>query len=183
LKPSWFIALPVAVDPAADWFATLSAAAPRDLRRFHRADLHLTVAFLGACGQDAARAAWSVVRTMEPPDFDVTLGGLVPMGNRKKPSAIAVGLERGREAVAAYMTRWRGELLAAAGARPDGRRARPHITIGRPPRTIVPEGRAAIVDWARAYPPIGASVNLNRLALYTWSDDRSVRQFSAVETR
>jgi len=180
MKPNWFIALPVA---AGGWFAPLAAAAPRDLRRFHAGDLHLTVAFLGACGEHAARAAWALTQGMDPPDFDVTLGGLEPMGSRKKPSAIAVTLDRGRAPVAGYMTRWRGELLAAAGARPDTRPARPHITIGRPPRKLAPEGREAILDWARAQPPIGAAMRLGSLALYTWSDDRAVRQFAAVEVR
>jgi len=157
--------------------------APEALRRFHADDLHLTVAFLGACGEDGARAAWAAAEELPLPEFEATLGGLVPMGNRKKPSAIAVALEQGRGPVAEYMTRWRGELLAAAGARPDTRPAKPHITIGRPPRRAEPEERAAIVAWGKAYPKLDVRVRLDELALYTWSDDRTVRQFKAVQRR
>jgi 2'-5' RNA ligase len=178
--PNWFIALPVA---DAGWLRPLLDGAPDGLRRFHPADLHLTVAFLGGCGADAAEAAWEVAAGLPLPRFEVTLGGVEPMGRPKRPSAYSLVLAEGREAVAAYMGAHRGALLAAAGARPDTRPPLPHITVGRPPFKADAEARRALQAWADGAPPVGARLRLDRLALYTWSDDRKARQFRIVSER
>lgn len=177
MEPNWFIAIPV---DASGWFSSL-VTAPHRLSTFHPEELHLTVAFLGGCGAEAAGAAWARAVALPHPDVSATLGGLAPMGKPRRPSAIAATLDQGHEAASAYVAEHRGGLLAAASARPDTRPPLPHVTIGRPPRKLPADERAQIVAWARAQPPIGAPIRLSGLALYTWAEDRSVRQFTVVD--
>jgi 2'-5' RNA ligase len=82
--------------------------------------------------------------------------------------------------VVALISRLRGPMIAAAEARPDDRPPLPHITIARPPRAASPATRKQAVAWAESKPAVGAVVVLDRLVLYTWSDDRRQRQFRQV---
>ena len=171
-----------AADDADGWLARLQAEAPPDLRRFHAEDLHATVAFLGPCGEEAARAAFATA-TEEVTPIPVRLGRLVPMGPPRRPSALSLELEDGREEVAALITRWRPAMWRAASAREDDRPAKPHITVLRPPRRASPAERQRALDWAARQPPVNVAVTLDRLALYTWAEDRRRRQFQVVASR
>jgi hypothetical protein len=51
MQPNWFVGFPLKAGP---WFTGLVADVPSGIRVLHPQDLHLTVAFLGACGQDAS---------------------------------------------------------------------------------------------------------------------------------
>ena len=97
--------------------------------------------------------------------------------------ALSVVLDVGRDDAIALIAELRDPLIAAAEARPDGRPPAPHITVARPPRRATASQRRAAVAWAEAKPPIGASLTLDRLALYTWSDERQTRQFRRMEVR
>lgn len=181
VAPNWFIGLPVA---PGSWFAPVVRSAPSFLRLFHPEDVHITVAFLGACGEQRARQAWSEAeqqlhrRPAAP--LVATLGGLAPMGNPKRPSALSVVLEAGAEPVAELMGSLREAAWRAAGARPDPRPPLPHITVARPPRRASATQRRSAAEWARAHPPIGARITLDEVALLTWAHDRRVRQFRIV---
>ena len=175
VHPNWFIGLPV---PAEPWFSGLVT--PRDLRRFAPADLHLTVAFLGGCTPQQAHAAWACPTPGGP--FTVQLAGIAPMGNPRRPSALAVLLDDPAE-VAGHIGRWRQPMWRAAGARPDTRPPKPHCTVARPRRKATDAERAAAVRWARSVPPLGTRLHLDRIALYTWSDDRRASLFRIVDER
>src|SRR5687767_8051311 len=127
---NWFIGLPV---PPGSWFARVGEPPP-GVRRFHEADLHLTVAFLGAVGEDAAGAAWDALRWTLPA-IDVALGAVVPMGNPRRPSAYSALLLRGRVEVEAEMGASRDACIAAAACRGEERPPRAHLTVARPGRS------------------------------------------------
>jgi len=180
VRPNWFVAIEV---PPGRWFAPLVRNVPERVRVFHPDDLHITVAFLGACGPERARCAWDTVRLQDASALPVVLGDVVPMGNPRRPSALSVAVAEGGEPVADLIGRLRGPAFEAAEARPERRAPLPHITVARPARKAQPTERAAAIAWARSREPIGASVTLQSLALYTWAADRRERQFQVVEHR
>ncbi|MBW2455023.1 MAG: hypothetical protein JRI68_10955 [Deltaproteobacteria bacterium] len=180
MKPNWFVGLPVAADR---WLSRLVADAPQFLRVFHPADLHATVAFLGPCGAERAHQAWDQVGQRELQSFDVTLGGLKALGNPRSPSALSVVVQEGFERAAELIRSLRAPMIEAAGARPDPRAPLPHITVARIGRKASGHQRRDALAWVEAKAPVGAAVTMDRICLYTWAEDRRVRQFREVEQR
>ncbi|MFO0737518.1 MAG: hypothetical protein U0270_16620 [Labilithrix sp.] len=178
MRANWFIALPI--EPG-EWFARV-AAPPPGLRMFAPTDLHLTVAFLGGVSEEAARAAWAAAVWNDGPRA-VTLAEVAPMGAPRRYSALSLLLDHGRPEIEAEMTRSRGPAYAAAGTPPDARPAKAHVTIARPKRHATETERAAGLEWARAIELHGTPVRLEKIALYTWSDDRTSKLFRVVEDR
>ncbi|MGB0621166.1 MAG: 2'-5' RNA ligase family protein [Myxococcota bacterium] len=179
---NWFIALPV---PAEAWFAAL-APVPDVVRPFHPDDLHATVAFLGACGEARARRAFAALRTEAIPVRRVTLTEIVPMGPPRKWSALSAEVVDARDerpALADLLVGPRDRGLAAAEVRPEKRRMRPHVTVGRVTRKSGGAGRKAGLQWAQSVGRIGATVTVDRLALYTWAPRPATRHFTIVEAR
>lgn len=165
------------------WLAPLLASAPRGLRHVHPRDLHLTVAFFGGVGEEAALRAWALAEGVSHAPVSVRLSGLAPMGNPRRPTALSVVLDEGRDEAMALIGTLKDDMLAAAGARPDTRPIHPHITVARPPRKVSAEERKRAVTWAEGVAPIGVSVTLDRIALYTWSEDRREQKFRVVADR
>lgn len=181
MRPNWFVALPV---PAGSWFAErVAAQAPPWVRLFHPEDLHLTVAFLGAVDEAAARRAWALHPLWRGPPLRVGFGAVAGMGPPQRYSALSVLLGEGRDAVEAGMAACRDPMLAAAGAAPERHPILAHVTLARPRREARARERGAALAWALRLPLRGVSVELRELALYTWAEDRSARQFRAVERR
>ncbi len=180
MKPNWFVGLPVGADR---WLSRLVADAPRFLRLFHPADLHATVAFLGPCGAERARQAWSQIEGAELASFDVTLGGLKALGNPRRPSALSVVVQEGFERAAELIGALRAPMIEAAGARPDPRAPLPHITVARIGRKATGRQRHDALAWVEGKAPVGAAVTMDRICLYTWAEDRRIRQFREVEQR
>ena len=172
LGANWFVGLPV---DTGRWLAPLVRTAPATVRVFHPEDVHMTVAFLGAVPQDAAERAWATLQGSRSSPIELSLGGLRPMGNPRRPSALS-----GNDCVAALIATLRAPACAAAGARPDDRPPLPHITVARPSRSASPAELRTAVEWAEAQRPVGAKVLLDRLALFTWAADRRERQFRVV---
>lgn len=179
MRPNWFIAWPVAVDGG--WLARLDP--PAGVRVFSPDDLHATVAFLGPVDEGAARRAWAGL----PDDLGGALtarwGPVVPMGDPRRPSAFSALLEAPDGALGARIAALRGPLLAAAGARPDPRAPKPHVTVARPQRRATDRQREAAVRWAQRLALPDAAVPIGRIALYTWSEDRRERLFRVVDQR
>lgn len=178
MTPNWFIGWPVSSGP---WLGPLLAGAPRFLRRFHEADLHVTLVFLGAVPRSAAQAAWEVALGLPMRPLVATLGRLEGFGDPRAPSAFSLALHD--PALVEAVRVGRGPLEAAAGIEPDRRAPRPHCTVARPARTAPKAERAAGLAWSRSVPALDVRVNLDRLALYTWSADRRERQFQVVAER
>ena len=177
---NWFIALPVR---AAELPAGMLESLPAGLRRFHPDDLHLTVAFLGAVSEERARQAWDRAGAITEGPFVVQLGPPAAFGRPRRPSAFGLELGTGGEEVTRLIATWRDSLLAAAGLEPDPRDARPHLTLGRPPRRGGDVIRARARRWVETREPPPATLHLDRIALYTWNDDRRERLFRIVDER
>jgi 2'-5' RNA ligase len=174
--PNWFIAL--TVDPG-EWYPPLLRTIPRHIRAFNGADLHITVAFLRTCGEASARVAWQAVESHFTQSLDFTLGGVEPMGNRWRPSAVAICSATEESPVGRFIDQVRDLATFKAGVEPDVRAPRPHVTVIRPPKRGSLEEIREILDWATGTPPLNIPLRCTRLALYTRSIERG-RQFQTV---
>lgn len=182
-RPNWFFAFPL--DGA---FVRGLPPLPDALRLYHPDDVHLTLAFLGGCGEEPALRALAALDARlaldAPPATDVTLGDVVPMGgSRQHYSALSALLGAGRETMTATLTAHRDVLTEAASGRRETRPAKPHITIARPRRRASPADREAGLAWAAALDLSGVHARLDRIALFTWSESRVERLFRIVAER
>lgn len=179
--PNWFLAFPI----AAEWVVDLPPLPPR-LRRFQPTDVHLTLLFLGGCGEPAARAAFAAVRAAlaaEPvANIAVTLSHVVPMGRKGEYTALSALLDEGRDAVAHLIERLRDSPADAAAIRRDTRAPVPHVTLGRPQRRATDLDRAAGLTWAASVTLPKTPHTLDRVALYTWHSERRGALFQVVDS-
>lgn len=170
---NWFIALSV---PADSWFSRVTEP-PAAVRRFHPEDMHVTVAFLGPVGEQAAEAAFVVAPRWPTGPLDVTLGAVKTMGNPRRPNAFSAVLGDGADAVTRATMAVRDGMCARAGARIDTRPPLPHVTIARPARSANGPQLTAAIAWVRSLDLGNPHVRLARLVLYTHSLDRTQRLF------
>ena len=180
LVPNWFIAL---VLPDQSGWEHCAGDLPVGMRRFHPDDLHLTVAFLGACGEERAHQAWEALATAQHPAIPVTAGPWRAMGSPRSPSAYALTLAEGRAPTAALMADWGRRALATAERPVEGRSPLPHVTLARPTRRLRDQLREPMACWLQTAPVPATPVPLEQLALYTWAEDRSQRLFKTVTVR
>jgi len=182
-RPNWFFAFPLE-----GAFVLGLPELPRSFRLFHVEDVHLTLAFLGGCGEAGAERALAALdgrlQGSAPAIIDVSLGGVVPMGgSRRTYSALSALLDRGREEATACITAWRDVLTEAASGRREKRPAKPHVTIARPRGRATEAEREAGLAWASQLDLGSVHARLDRVALYTWSEVRRERLFRIVAER
>jgi RNA 2',3'-cyclic 3'-phosphodiesterase len=182
MRPNWFLAFPL--DGA---FVEQIPKPPSALRRFHPEDVHMTLAFLGGCGQAAAEQAWAALEAQlaQTPlsSFEVNLAEVVPMGAKGRYTALSALLSSGRETATAALAHYRDALMDAANVRRDKRPPKPHITLARPKARATDADRAAGLAWAATLDLSPVHQRLNRIALYTWHDRRLERLFRIVAER
>jgi RNA 2',3'-cyclic 3'-phosphodiesterase len=181
-RPNWFFAFPV--DGS---FVSDLPDVPPMIRRFHPEDVHLTLAFLGGCGEQAAERALAVLeqelaRAPWQP-LSVSLGEVVPMGAARRYTALSALLIEGKAEAVRCLTELGGLLHETALGRRPSRAAKPHITLARPRPRASDEARAAGLVWARALELGAVRQTLDRVALYTWAEVRRERLFRIVAER
>jgi 2'-5' RNA ligase len=181
-RPNWFFALPLNGD-----FVLNLPPPPVGFRCYQPEDIHLTLAFLGGCGETAALRALAVLDAAladaSPAPFAVSLAGVVPMGSRRAYSALSALLEVGRHEVEAFISTQRDALSDAALVRREQRAPKAHVTIARPrPRATDAERRDGLA-WAAGLDLRAIHGTLDRISLYTWHDDRKERLFRVVAER
>jgi 2'-5' RNA ligase len=181
-RANWFFAFPL---PGA--FVLELPPLPRYFRRFHPEDVHLTLAFLGGCGDAAAERALAALdealSSSPRTSIEVSLGEVVPMGPHRKYSALSALLERGRAEASACIFGLRDVLTEAALGRREQRPVKPHVSIARPRGRATDADRAAGLAWAAQLELRGVAARLDRIALYTWNDSRHERLFKIVAER
>ncbi|MFY8148690.1 MAG: hypothetical protein ACOVNL_05660 [Prochlorococcaceae cyanobacterium] len=168
-RPNWFLALPL--PRAAGWAVEPSCAAlPQGLRCLAAADLHLTLAFLGPCGQAQAQAAWEALAVLRQPPVLATAGAWRALGAPGRPSAWGLTLTQGHREVTGLMARGRPAALAAAGLPPERRDPLPHVTLLRPTRREAEQQRRQMAERLAQLPLPQRPALLEQLALYTWAE-------------
>jgi 2'-5' RNA ligase len=181
-RPNWFFAFPL--DGA---FVLELPELPGGFRRFHAEDVHLTLAFLGGCGESAALRALATLderlASLAAAAIDVSLGAVVAMGSSRQYSALSALLEQGREEVTALVASLRDPLADSASVPRDGRAPKPHVTLARPTRRASADDRRAGLQWAARLELGHVRARLDRIALYTWDERRLERLFRVVAER
>jgi len=179
-RPNFFFAFPIDGK-----FVLELPALPSNFRRFHPEDVHLTLAFLGACGDNAAQRALVALeqRLEQEPQapIDVSLAEVVAMGgSRRTYSALSALLARGRSEASACISALRDLLTQTAVGRTETRPPKPHVSIARPRRRASEADRSAGLSWAAALQLQSQTARLDRIALYTWSEARQERLFQII---
>lgn len=182
-RPNFFFAFPVDGQ-----FVRSLPAPPAFFRLFHPEDVHLTLSFLGGCGEVAAERALAALDDAlgrEPRGcVDISLGGVVPMGPPRAYSALSALLERGREPTTQLLAGLRDVLSEAALGRREQRAPKPHVTVARPRTNATDAARQAGLAWAAELDLRNVEATLSRIALYTWSEgNRRERLFRIVAER
>jgi len=182
-RPNWFFAFPI--DGA---FVLELPTLPSNFRRFHPEDVHLTLAFLGGCGQEAAERALSALdRRLESEpiaSMTISLGEVVPMGGSPRNySALSALLDRGRAEASASIAGWRDLLTQTASNRTEKRPPKPHVSLARPRSRVTDTDRAGGLVWAAGLQLQHVHTRLDRIALYTWHDTRREQLFQIVAER
>lgn len=95
-------------------------------------NMHWTLKFLGDVNLTATAEICAVLQeaVTELPAFDVQVAGLNAFPNNERPRTIWLGVSEGEE-IMAELAETIDRRLAALGYKPEGRRFRPHLTIGR----------------------------------------------------
>jgi 2'-5' RNA ligase len=156
--------------------------APRRVRVFARADLHVTLGFLGSVQEVEARRAWMQIESFR--SFRPVTGSferVEALGHPKMPSALAALVDEGREAMTEMIAEARGPLLQAADAPPDDRAPLPHMTLARIQRRARSLERREALRWADTIDLRQSRFAAASVALYTWAADRQERLFRMVE--
>ena len=185
MRPNWFFAFPLD-----GRFVLELPALPPSFRLYHPDDVHLTLSFLGGCGEQAALralAALDVALAASPvQSLAVALGEVVPMGPSGRYSALSALLSQGREPAERCIASMRDIVSEAALGKRERRAPKAHVTLARPGRQATPARRAEGLIWAAAQDLSAVTAELRRIALYTWHDDRrgkTERLFRVVAER
>jgi 2'-5' RNA ligase len=182
-RPNWFFAFPL--DGA---FLAALPAPPPCVRCFHPEDLHVTLAFLGGCGQAAAERALTALdaELWRAPlaSLPISLGSVEPFGgSRRDYTALSALLVDGRAEASRCLSELGGLLCEIAISRRPSRPPKPHVTLARPRRRATDADRAGGLEWARTLELGGVRQTLGRIALYTWAEVRRERLFRIVAER
>jgi 2'-5' RNA ligase len=181
-RPNWFFAFPL--DGA---FVSELPAMPTGFRAYHPEDVHLTLTFLGGCGEAPAMRALAMLDEILPNSgaspISVSLAEIVPMGPKGKYSALSFLLGRGREETENLIGRLRDPLSEAAIHRREKRKPKAHVTIARPTLRANEAHRQAGLAWASGVDLRHVKRTLDRVALYTWHENRRERLFRVVAER
>ncbi len=184
--PNYFIGFPL----SDGWVARAIEGIPPGLRTFRGEDIHITIAFLGACGEERALRAWYALagddgapRGDLGPAFSLELGGVEPFGPPHAPSALSIVPQPLENPARDFLARHRDATLEAAGLRSEGRPPRPHATVARIPRGASDELRAAALRWAAQVPALGERVTIDEIALFTWTENRAEQLYRIIARR
>lgn len=154
--------------------------APAQVRLFAPEDLHITLAFLGKVDAQRARESFAHAERLALAPLSTTLGEVVPLGARHRPSAFSALPILHRAEIELAMSSVRDLMCDAAGATRETRPALAHVTLARPSRRATPAQVASGQSWASELTRGAPRVRIESVALYTWSADRARSLFQIV---
>ncbi|MCB1050381.1 MAG: hypothetical protein H6510_16815 [Acidobacteria bacterium] len=174
MKANWFVAYKVEL-PKLD----LSLIEAEQVRWFQPADFHVTLVFLGGLNEAQIGHAKSLFADFPAKPFDLPVKAFTTLPPGPRFSALCLQLQADPD-WSDHVVTARKHFLVALNLPPETREPLPHITLARPLRQAGHQQRAKIQSaWCALQPP-EIQVHLGQLALYTWNEDRQVRQFQEV---
>lgn len=176
MRPNWFVGIPVYLPTLENMLHNL----PKSCRGFHPHDLHMTVAFLGSMQLQWKPNVIALMKTLIGSPLTITLGGVRALPSPRKASAFCLEIDMGHQVVCDWMASWRSPLITGGRGRQDKRPPLPHITIARPLRKAGEKGREEGLAWLRGLEIPETQIFIDRLALYTWAENRDERLFQIV---
>lgn len=167
-----FVALPLPAG-VAQAVAALRPRRAAGVRPVRRADLHITLHFLGDASAAAVEAA---LATVEADRFACRLGETGHFALRGGRRVLWVGIEAPPALQALHDAV--GRALAPTGFEPERRRYRPHITLAR----LAPEAPARVVAAFEAGRAPGRIFDCECFALYSSRTEASGARYRVIRT-
>ena len=151
------------IDVPDAWRATAGAAQgalaervpPGTLRPVARAQLHLTLRFLGEVDEGSLPALRRRLSALAPVDLTLELGRAGSFGGPRRPRVAWLAVESAGQGLEALARRVEGAVVAA-GAPPRRERFHAHLTLARVARRARGPARRAVGDALAALPPAQA---------------------------
>ncbi len=171
---NYFVAFPVRLPEA------LCNQMPSGLRSFVLDDLHCTLAFLGQLKPELIPDIKAALTEIQCKPIRAQLEQLVMLPSQKKFRALAWTFAQGREATEQLIAQYRDMFLGLAQCTLETRDPLAHVTIARPKSGLRAEQLEEIVEWMSKQKAPSQEFVLDRLALYTWSEQRPAQQFRVV---
>lgn len=173
---NWFIGWPTGTWSRPPWPRDSPVAAADALTPVAAADQHVTLAFLGACGEPAARSAWAVARGINALTHGrpVHVTGWAVLGR----DALVVRVDDADHGLHHTIAAWRDRLRAAAGLTAEDRPPLPHVTVARLRQSA--RIRKTMAAWATGAPAPGSRCLLSGVALYTRCETDTRHRFRQV---
>ncbi len=178
MRPNWFVGLVPHPETLKRLYETIYSSPPRGLRAYDVEDLHVTLAFFGACDPDVALQAWTQ-NDMSLQATTLKLGGAQLFGRASRATALGFNVEAVKYGDAAnvhadtafrqFIGPYRDALLEAANRPADPRIPRPHLTIARLPRGLTPLQRRTVIRWAEEI-RVTEHLPVEAVALYRSAD-------------
>lgn len=175
---NFFVALAV---PDGPYRQRLIEDAPADLGFHHPDDLHMTVAFLGKIGEEAALAAFDeVVGAVDAPPIAATLDTVKVLG--RNGTQVTLIPSDGNEEAAALMSAIKDPLELASGREPSERAPLPHVTVAEP-LVSASKRKEAAVAWAQNASPTPAPMTIDTVGLYVRNKGPGKPAYTLVKSK
>ena len=182
---NWFIGWPADAwsDPEALDASVRRLQLPESSRLMVGTDRHVTLAFLGRCGEQPARRAFDVATTAAaqmPARIRVDGTRWQLLGSARAPSAVSLLVRAQDNLLDTLIHGHRGSLCAAAAVTPDQRPPKPHVTVARLSRKLPRADRERLAGTLSGTGVAALSLTLDQLSLFTWTEQRDQRLFRRV---
>lgn len=177
MKQNWFVGIPIDLG---EWLYDLEA--PYSAKKFDLEDTHITVAFLGSLAERDSPAVVELIGEFAKKEskFEISFGGLIALPIEQTYTALTLEMSEGRDCTARIISEWREKFYDIAQCEPDTRTPKPHLTFARPLRRASQRERDDILKWFHQLRTPTTRFDCKTIALYTWNDERSSRQFKKV---
>ncbi len=177
MKPNWFIAFPIS---PGRWHDKVNENIPNSFRVFHPNDLHVTVAFLKKCDELQIENIADILQRIVIERFIVATDRPLLLPSNDNFSVLAVGFSKGNSLLKKYISKYRTLFSEVAGIEADSRSPFPHCTIARL-RYDAMTKRQSLVKSVNSINIPCEEIIIDRLALYTWNDNRKIMQFKIIK--